>query len=203
MPQWQHQPTERSDDDPSLPPARTHAEREAVTALLNLSNHLLATPASKTLMRLKTRQPTLFSQSSLFYRALYLLDHNHYRLPVRRYIHDLFSLDITADTLNRVTAACHQAEAEATPSESHSTTEANGREESAAQLAHHRDEWPSGQSSMLRGNWSGSDQSTASGEPEGMPKLALEAQVWSRCLFSLYQADAASQQVLIKGFICA
>lgn len=69
-----------------------HLEVEALAAFANLSNHILATKASKTLARLKGRHRDLFSSSSLYYRALEMLANHHYRLAVRRYIIELFDV---------------------------------------------------------------------------------------------------------------
>lgn len=73
-----------------------HLEREALAALANLSNHILATKASKSLTKLKARHPELFSSPSLLYRAIEMISNYHYRQPVRRYILELFDIPLDA-----------------------------------------------------------------------------------------------------------
>lgn len=74
-----------------LPPTNSFDEREVIEAISKLSNHLVANSASRTLARIRSQQPELFLQPSLYFRALWLLDHTHYRLSVRRYVFELFS----------------------------------------------------------------------------------------------------------------
>lgn len=82
-----------------------HLEVEALTAFANLSNHILATKASKTLARLKGRHRDLFSSPSLYYRALEMLANHHYRLAVRRYIIELFDLALEDRTALEIMSA--------------------------------------------------------------------------------------------------
>ncbi|GAA6031289.1 hypothetical protein JCM8097_005586 [Rhodosporidiobolus ruineniae] len=104
----------------TLAPSTSHLEREALLALSNLSNHILATKASKTLSRLKTRHPELFSPSSasissspsppdpaytLFYRALDMLGSHHYRLAVRKYVLELFDVPLDPASAARIAEA--------------------------------------------------------------------------------------------------
>lgn len=96
-------PTQTPTWDPPAPPIpealllaapKSHLEVEALSALANLSNHILATKASKALARLKQRHRELFSSPRLYYRALEMLANHHYRLAVRRYIIELFDLPL-------------------------------------------------------------------------------------------------------------
>lgn len=82
-----------------------HLEREALAAFANLSNHILATKASKSLARLKSRHRDLFSSPSLYYRALEMLANHHYRLPVRRYVIELFDIALDDRTAEAIMAA--------------------------------------------------------------------------------------------------
>lgn len=63
-------------------------------AFANLSNHILATKASKALARLKSRHRDLFQSPSLYYRVLEMLSSYHYRLAVRRYVLELFEIPL-------------------------------------------------------------------------------------------------------------
>ncbi|GAA5909150.1 hypothetical protein JCM6882_001203 [Rhodosporidiobolus microsporus] len=88
-----------------LASATSHIEREALAALANLSNHILATKASKALARLKTRHRSLFSSPSLFYRALDMLASHHYRLATRKYVLELFDLPLDSGVADRIMQA--------------------------------------------------------------------------------------------------
>ncbi|BGP18107.1 hypothetical protein JCM10213v2_006158 [Rhodosporidiobolus nylandii] len=83
----------------------SHIERDALSALANLSNHILATKASKALAKLKTRHRSLFSSPSLFYRALDMLASHHYRLATRKYILELLDLPLDTDVAERIARA--------------------------------------------------------------------------------------------------
>lgn len=92
-PMWDT-PTFSTPESLQLGSPTSHLEREALAAFANLSNHILATKASKSLARLKIRHRELFSSPSLYYRALDMLENYHYRLPVRRYIIELFDVKL-------------------------------------------------------------------------------------------------------------
>jgi len=98
-----------------LPPT-AESELEIMTAIQNLSNTVIANAASRTLTRygdpsefkalalialrrLKARPECkpLFSSPQMFYRALRTISSHRYRLPVRRYIVDLFNLELDQD----------------------------------------------------------------------------------------------------------
>lgn len=86
----------------------SHAERDCLVALANLSNHILATKASKQLAKLKSRPAAhhLFSSTTtaptLLYRAFDMLANHHYRQPVRKFILDLFEYDLDADSVEQL-----------------------------------------------------------------------------------------------------
>lgn len=114
-------------------------EIEVMTALHNLSNTVIANTASRALAksvafslergidpdslscRMKSRPEFrhVFASSSMFYRALHTVSTAHYRLPVRRYILDLFdfalgpeSVSVLVDVAMRLhTAAPHKGDA--------------------------------------------------------------------------------------------
>lgn len=87
-------PTFSTPESLQLGSPTSNLEKEALAAFANLSNHILATKASKSLARLKIRHRELFSSPSLYYRALDMLENYHYRLPVRRYIIELFDVKL-------------------------------------------------------------------------------------------------------------
>lgn len=55
---------------------------------------------------LKARPDTkaIFNSIPLFYRALQTISKQHYRVPVRRYIFDLFDVQFNAETINALNA---------------------------------------------------------------------------------------------------
>ncbi|BGP33786.1 hypothetical protein JCM10296v2_005591 [Rhodotorula toruloides] len=89
----------------SLASPSSHVEREVLSSLANLSNHILATKASKTLAKLKARHPSAFSSPAMAYRALQMLGGYHYRLTVRRYILDLFDGPLDNSSATRIAQA--------------------------------------------------------------------------------------------------
>lgn len=111
-----------------LPPVEDPVQKQVLTGLANLSNHLLANNASRTLARcvvchletssyrftllcrLRAKHREAFREPALFYRALQMLGGYRYRLATRRYIFDLFGEIIldpsSAEALRRAGEAC-------------------------------------------------------------------------------------------------
>ncbi|KAI0004603.1 Rapamycin-insensitive companion of mTOR, N-term-domain-containing protein [Russula compacta] len=89
------------DGDQRLIPPESQAELEVTAAISNLSNTVIAATASRSLAKLKSRPDYqgVFSSVPMFYRALHMISTLRYRLPVRRYIFDLFDIDIDEDVL--------------------------------------------------------------------------------------------------------
>ncbi|XP_006462786.1 hypothetical protein AGABI2DRAFT_186649 [Agaricus bisporus var. bisporus H97] len=83
-----------------IPPAFDY-EIEIVTAMQNMANTVIANAASRTLAKFRSRPEyrKAFSSPDMFYRALHMLSTQRYRLPVRRYILDLFSLEMNPETV--------------------------------------------------------------------------------------------------------
>ncbi|KAF8967140.1 Rapamycin-insensitive companion of mTOR, N-term-domain-containing protein [Flammula alnicola] len=84
-----------------LPPVTEH-EIEAITAIQNLANTVIANAASRSLARIKARPDTrgVFSSPEMFYRALHIMSTQRYRLPVRRYIVELFNQEMNQDLVS-------------------------------------------------------------------------------------------------------
>lgn len=74
-------------------------EMEVVTAIQNLANTVIANTASRLLAKMKSRPEyqLIFSSPSTFYRALHMISTNRYRLPVRRYIIELFNMELNPE----------------------------------------------------------------------------------------------------------
>ncbi|SDA01470.1 BZ3500_MvSof-1268-A1-R1_Chr10-1g02698 [Microbotryum saponariae] len=98
-------PTASSPESLLLQAPSSPYEIELLSALSNLSNHILATKASKTLARLKQKHRSLFSDPGIFYRALEMLANSSYRLAIRRYILDLFDIPIDSIGVLRIMQA--------------------------------------------------------------------------------------------------
>ncbi|SGY19034.1 BQ5605_C014g07543 [Microbotryum silenes-dioicae] len=98
-------PTASSPESLLLQAPSSPYEIELLSALSNLSNHILATKASKTLARLKQKHRLLFSDPGILYRALEMLANSSYRLAIRRYILDLFDIPIDSIGVLRIMRA--------------------------------------------------------------------------------------------------
>ncbi|KAM0790272.1 hypothetical protein ACM66B_005576 [Microbotryomycetes sp. NB124-2] len=76
------------------PAPTSHTERHVLSAISNLSNHILAAKASKTIARTKQRHPHVFKKPEMVARALELLSCHHYRANVRKFVVESFSLGV-------------------------------------------------------------------------------------------------------------
>ncbi|KAH8104684.1 Rapamycin-insensitive companion of mTOR, N-term-domain-containing protein [Cristinia sonorae] len=100
IPSWDTTPV-GDDGLDRLEPPKTEEEMEVITAIYNLSNTVIANTASRSLARMKARPEYkhIFSSTSMLYRALHAISNQRYRLPVRRYICELFNVELNADTV--------------------------------------------------------------------------------------------------------
>ncbi|CCO31383.1 Protein ste16 [Rhizoctonia solani AG-1 IB] len=80
----------------ALKPPSDPMEREILKAVNNLSNTVIQNQASRILSRYKHRPHgrRAFQSIPLFHRALHLLGTQRFRLPVRRYVLDLFDIKL-------------------------------------------------------------------------------------------------------------
>ncbi|VDC00682.1 unnamed protein product [Peniophora sp. CBMAI 1063] len=87
--------------DIRLTPPSSQQEIEVLTAISNLSNAVIANTASRSLAKLKSRPEYkhIFSSIPMFYRALHIISTSRYRLPVRRFIFDLFDIQLDPDNV--------------------------------------------------------------------------------------------------------
>ncbi|KAH9936411.1 Rapamycin-insensitive companion of mTOR, N-term-domain-containing protein [Fomitopsis serialis] len=92
------------DDDVRLEPPKTEEEMEVMAAIYNLANTVIANTASRSLAKMKTRPEYrhIFSSSEMYFRALHTISSQKYRLPVRRYILDLFDVELDAAVVGRL-----------------------------------------------------------------------------------------------------
>ncbi|KAG9315833.1 Rapamycin-insensitive companion of mTOR, N-term-domain-containing protein [Chiua virens] len=103
IPTWE--PIEvKSDADVRLLPPTAQTELEVITAIDNLSNTVIANAASRSLARMKSRPEyrSVFTSPTVFFRALHIISTQRYRLPVRRYILDLFNIELDQDVLKAI-----------------------------------------------------------------------------------------------------
>ncbi|KDQ62311.1 hypothetical protein JAAARDRAFT_30208 [Jaapia argillacea MUCL 33604] len=100
IPPWDAATSSEKEKPRLITPTSQH-ELEVMTAIHNLSNTVIANAASRSLTRMKSRPEYrhIFTSPSMLYRALYTMSTNHYRQPVRRYILDLFDVEMDADVL--------------------------------------------------------------------------------------------------------
>ncbi|KAI0252434.1 Rapamycin-insensitive companion of mTOR, N-term-domain-containing protein [Lactifluus subvellereus] len=101
IPPWDPAPPS---GDLRLIPPESQAEIEVTTAISNLSNTVIAATASRSLAKLKSRPEyqSVFTSVPVFYRALHMISTSRYRLPVRRYVFDLFDIDLDEDVLRQL-----------------------------------------------------------------------------------------------------
>ncbi|KAJ1723395.1 hypothetical protein LPJ53_002259 [Coemansia erecta] len=69
-------------------------QREIIESIVQLGNHVKVTTASKTLMRLRTSHPHYFRILPLYQRAMWLLGKYRYRLATRRFIYNIFDVNL-------------------------------------------------------------------------------------------------------------
>ncbi|KAH6911417.1 Rapamycin-insensitive companion of mTOR, middle domain-containing protein [Coprinopsis sp. MPI-PUGE-AT-0042] len=82
--------------EPRLMPPTVEHEIEILAAIQNLSNTVIANAASRTLTKLKAKSESksAFHSPEMLYRALHIISTQRYRFPVRRYIMDLFNVEL-------------------------------------------------------------------------------------------------------------
>jgi large subunit ribosomal protein L17e len=104
MPPW-NPPPARDDSESRLLSPTTQTELEVITAIQNLGNTVIANAASRSLTRMKSRPEyrPVFLSPLTFYRALHTISTQRYRLPVRRYILDLFNIELDTDVVKSLT----------------------------------------------------------------------------------------------------
>jgi large subunit ribosomal protein L17e len=99
----------KGDSDSRLIPPTSHTDLEVISAIENLSNTVIANAASRSLARMKSRPEyrSAFSSPSVFFRALHTVSTQRYRLPVRRYIFDLFTTELDGELVLELSACAN------------------------------------------------------------------------------------------------
>ncbi|KAI6122475.1 Rapamycin-insensitive companion of mTOR, middle domain-containing protein [Pisolithus croceorrhizus] len=106
LPKWESIEV-RTDADIRLLPPTTQTELEVISAIENLGNSVIVNTASRSLARMKSRPEyrAVFSSPAVFFRALHTISTQRYRLPVRRYILDLFSIELDGPVVHAISEA--------------------------------------------------------------------------------------------------
>ncbi|KAI0036452.1 Rapamycin-insensitive companion of mTOR, N-term-domain-containing protein [Vararia minispora EC-137] len=101
VPQWE---VADSGKETRLTPPASQQEIEVFTTISNLSNAVIANTASRSLAKLKSRPEyqNVFKSVPMFYRALHIVSTSRYRLPVRRFIFDLFDIPLDQDSVQQL-----------------------------------------------------------------------------------------------------
>ncbi|GLB38352.1 putative rapamycin-insensitive companion of mTOR, domain 5 [Lyophyllum shimeji] len=102
IPPWTPKVTDRTER--LLIPPTAEAEIEVITAIQNLANTVIANTASRSLARMKSRPEYrhVFTSPTMFYRALHIISTQRYRLPIRRYVLDLFNLELNPTLVTKL-----------------------------------------------------------------------------------------------------
>lgn len=103
FPQWTYKGFETAPDihaKPILP--STQAERDLLKAMTNLTNRILSSTGSKSLLKIRSQHPEIFNQLSTYHKVIQMLSSYHYRLPTRRAISELFDINFTKETLDQL-----------------------------------------------------------------------------------------------------
>ncbi|KAF5382569.1 hypothetical protein D9615_002880 [Tricholomella constricta] len=87
-----------------LIPPTAEAEVEVITAIQNLANTVIANTASRSLARMKSRPEYrhIFTSPTMFFRAFHIISTQRYRLPIRRFIVDLFNLELNQELVAKL-----------------------------------------------------------------------------------------------------
>ncbi|KAJ7819414.1 Rapamycin-insensitive companion of mTOR, N-term-domain-containing protein [Mycena olivaceomarginata] len=105
IPPWTQHPADKTES--RLIPPTSQTELDVITAIHNLANTVIANAASRSLARMKSRPEfkSIFASPAMFFRALHTVSTQRYRLPVRRYIMDLFTIDLDAEVVAALSEA--------------------------------------------------------------------------------------------------
>ncbi|KAI9753186.1 MAG: hypothetical protein M1815_006304, partial [Lichina confinis] len=96
---WPHDPYKASAPYPRIQAKDLAVGEDATNTrilelIIDLGSTVLTKRAVSDLMHIKSKKPRGFQDSNLFRKALTVLEAHHYRLPVRRFIIDLFDKNI-------------------------------------------------------------------------------------------------------------
>ncbi|KAG0172866.1 hypothetical protein DFQ28_009870 [Apophysomyces sp. BC1034] len=99
---WNYIPTL---SDPPLFPKSATSDAIAAGILKNIGNmssHVTANEASRNLAKVRQRFPEYFRRVDLYYSVCQLLGSYHFRLPVRKYVLEIFDMRFTPELLHEL-----------------------------------------------------------------------------------------------------
>jgi len=100
FPRWTYTGFESNLDTPSKPIVpSTQVERSLLKAMANLTNRILSSAGSRSLSKIRSQHPEIFTNLNTYYKVIQMLSTYHYRLPSRRLISELFDVDFTSEAL--------------------------------------------------------------------------------------------------------
>ncbi|CAO1619687.1 unnamed protein product [Parajaminaea phylloscopi] len=88
----------------AMRPPSSSLHRSILASISNLANSILASKAAKTLSRLKQRHRSAFSDVRLFTRVLEMLNSVKYRQGLRKFVWDLFEVELNDHNVQRISA---------------------------------------------------------------------------------------------------
>ncbi|CAG8523548.1 7861_t:CDS:10 [Ambispora leptoticha] len=77
-------------------------ERDLLRALTNLTNRILSSTGCKSLQKIRTKHPEIFTRLNTYLKACQMLSSYQYRLPTRRLISELFDVKYTAQVFDEL-----------------------------------------------------------------------------------------------------
>jgi hypothetical protein len=100
FPEWTYTGWESAPVMPSKPIVpSSEVERSLLKAMANLTNRILSSTGSRSLSKIRSQHPEVFTNLNTYYKVIQMLSTYHYRLPTRRLISELFNVDFNSETL--------------------------------------------------------------------------------------------------------
>ncbi|KAJ3802454.1 Rapamycin-insensitive companion of mTOR, N-term-domain-containing protein [Lentinula aff. detonsa] len=111
LPSWKQYT--RNEASAQLIPPTSESDLEALTAIQKLANTVIANAASRSLARMKSRPEyrSVFTSPTMLYRVFHTISTSRYRLPVRRYIMDLFNIELNTEVVAAMVEASKRLQA--------------------------------------------------------------------------------------------
>ncbi|KAJ1663877.1 hypothetical protein IW140_004554 [Coemansia sp. RSA 1813] len=88
--------SEGSLHEPDVTEELDSVQKEIIESVILMSNHFMINTASKTLMRLSMSHPHYFRLLPLYCKAMHLVGKYRYRLSTRRFIYDVFDVNLAS-----------------------------------------------------------------------------------------------------------
>lgn len=83
-----------------LPLLEDANERRILADISNLGNYVLASQAMRSLARLRSKHREAFASVKLYHRAMIMINHAHFKQPVRTFVCDMFDIKLDLVTLH-------------------------------------------------------------------------------------------------------